>query len=421
MIRVIEVRPLKEDAEVVVPGSKSYTHRSLIAAALSDGVCRIANPLRSEDTRLTIAALKQLGVAIEELPEGLRVTGRNGRFSACADPIYLGNAGTAMRLLAGLAVLGQGEYLLTGTPRMCERPIHALLDGLNELGIAARARKGNGCPPVVVPGGTCRGGRTRIDCSVSSQFLSALLLIAPCLADGLIIEVTKGPVSRPYIDMTLDIMQRFGLTFARLDYTRFEIPGGQTYRAQEVAVEADASQAGYFWAAAAVNGTRIKVRGVTRASRQGDVGLAEVFEQMGCRVEHAPDGIAVTGGSLRAVDADMGHMPDMVPTLAVAAAFAQGETVLRNVAHLRAKESDRLAAVSRELGKMGIKAECGADELRILGGRPHGATIDTYDDHRIAMSFAVAGLATPGVSIIDPGCVAKSFPNFWDVLEQLYS
>ncbi len=418
-MRSIPTRSLKPYASVQVPGSKSYTHRALIAAALADGRCHIINPLRSEDTLITLNCLRRLGIAAQEHRQVIHIEGRGGRLAPCAEPLFLGNAGTAMRLLAGVAVLGEDEYLLTGTPRMCERPIQPLLDSLSELGVAVRAQNGNGCPPVVVRGGHCDGGRTRIDCSVSSQFLSALLLIGPCLPRGIEIEVIKGPVSRPYIDMTLDIMQAFGIQAERRGDLFFKVPGGQTYRARNIAVEPDASQAGYFWAAAAVSGTTVKVIGVTRASRQGDVGLAHVFGRMGCRVDYESDGIAVTGGPLKAVTVDMGHMPDMVPTLAVAAAFAEGQTVLTHVAHLRAKESDRLAAVTRELNKMGIAAESGDDELRVTGGRPCAAEIDTYDDHRIAMSFAVAGLVTPGMKIADPQCVSKSFPNFWEVLEEL--
>jgi 3-phosphoshikimate 1-carboxyvinyltransferase len=295
-----------------------------------------------------------------------------------------------------------------------------LLDSLNQIGVPARSRKNNGCPPVVITGGCSSGGRTTIDCSVSSQYLSALLLIAPCLEQGLIIDVVKGPVSKPYIDMTVDIMNAFGIRLKQSGHTRFEVPGGQTYQAGKHQVEPDGSQAGYFWAAAAITGTRVKVRGITRASRQGDIGLADVFAQMGCKVEDETDGIAVTGGDLTAVEVDMGNMPDMVPTLSVAASFARGTTVIHNVAHLRAKECDRLAAVTCELGKMGIEAHATENELRIVGGAPSGADIDTYDDHRIAMSFAIAGLKATGVRIADPGCVAKSFPNYWEVFDQLY-
>jgi 3-phosphoshikimate 1-carboxyvinyltransferase len=419
-MKEIETKPLDADITVQVPGSKSFTHRTLIAAALSDGECRVLDPLRSQDTLLTMAALQQMGIRIEDRKERIIVHGGGGRFSPVAGPIDFGNSGTSMRLFGGLVVLGQGAYTLTGTRRMCERPMHALLESLTRMGIPARSRSGNGCPPVIIEGGYRQGGKTAIDCSVSSQYLSALLLIAPCLKRGLTIEVSRGPVSKPYIDMTIDIMNTFGIHLQRDGYTRFEVPGGQTYRAGTYPVEPDGSNAGYFWAAAAISGSRVKVLNITTASRQGDIGLAEIFGRMGCTVDHSPDGIAVTGGKLRAVEVDMGHMPDVVPTLAVVAAFARGTTKIRNVSHLRAKECDRLAAVSNELAKMGIETRVDEDDLEIVGGAPHGAEIETYDDHRIAMSFAVAGLRVSGMGIIDPDCVAKSFPTYWEVFDRLY-
>lgn len=419
MIR-IQTRPIQKETSVRVPGSKSYTHRLMIAAALSDGPCRITDPLRSEDTLLTLSALGRMGIQHRDQGSTVMIQGAGGALGPCSDPIDLGNSGTSMRLLSGISMLGRGEYLFTGSPRMCERPMQALLDSLQQLGIQARAQNGNGCPPIVITGATPAGRRTAIDCGTSSQYLSALLLAAPCLERGLAINITRGPVSRPYIDMTLDIMSLFGITVERRGYTLFDVPGAQCYRAGDHTVEPDASQAGYFWAAAAVTGARVKVRGVLPDSRQGDVGLAGVFGRMGCRVVHEPDGITVQGGELKAIDVDMGNMPDMVPTLAVVAAFARGTTIIRNVAHLRAKESDRLAAVSQELSRMGIQTECGPDELRVSGGRPHGAEIQTYGDHRIAMSFAVAGLKVPGVAIADEHVVGKSFPNFWEVFGGLY-
>ena len=424
-MRTIESIPVKPATNIQVPGSKSYTHRTLIAAALSDGACGVDNPLRSEDTLLTLKALDQMGVPMDDQPDGrpdrIVIHGRCGRFSPVTRPIDFRNSGTSMRLFGALAVLGEGPYMLTGTKRMCERPMQALLDSLVQLGVPAHSLGRNGCPPVVIVGGQCKGDRTTIDCSVSSQYLSALLLIAPCLPRGLTIDVSQGPVSKPYIDLTTDIMTAFGVNLRREDYTHFEVPGGQTYRSGDYAVEPDGSNASYFWAAGAITGARVKVAGVTRASRQGDVGLVDVLEQMGCKVAHENDGIAVTGGALRAVTVDMGHMPDVVPTLAVVAAFATGTTVIRNVAHLRAKECDRLSAVACELDKMGIEARALDNELHIVGGAPHGADIETYDDHRMAMSFAVAGLKVPEVRILNPGCVAKSFPNYWEIFQQLYA
>ena len=418
---MIEIKPHRIGrCQVSMPGSKSYTHRTFIAAALSDGPCTVRNPLRSQDTLLTLAALEKMGTEVADREQTIDLSGLNGRLKPCREPIYLANSGTSMRLLAGVVALGEGTYTLTGTPRMYHRPIAHLLAALNQLGIGARSVEGNGCPPVEIPGGQAAGGSVDINCSVSSQFLSSLLLMAPCLPKGMSISVSHGPVSRPYVDMTVEILARFGIRVQRDGYTRFDVTGGQVYRAGDYTVEPDASQAGYFWGAAAITGGSVTVKGVSVDSSQGDVGLVRVFEQMGCRVDHGLDGITVTGGDLRAVTVDMADMPDMVPTLAVVAAFADGTTVIENVSHLKAKESDRLASTCAELKKMGIVAVAENDRLMVTGGLPRGASIETYDDHRIAMSFSMAGLVVPGVSILEPHCVEKSFPNFWEVWETLY-
>jgi 3-phosphoshikimate 1-carboxyvinyltransferase len=417
----IKSQKIKNNVEVAVPGSKSYTHRILVAAALSDGICTLQNCLKSEDTLLTLNALRQLGVEIEEHDDRIVAHGTNGILKPCSKPVYLGNSGTSMRLLTGVAALGNGMYTLTGTERMLERPIQDLLDGLNQIGVFARSVNKNGCPPVEIRGEKLKGGALSLKCKISSQYLSSLLLIAPYSQDGLEIKVTEGPVSRPYVDMTVDIMTRFGVKVVRDGYRRFAIHGQQAYRAGSYMVEPDCSQAGYFWAAAAITGSRIKVKGITKASRQGDVRFTEVLEAMGCKIFHDKDGIAVSGGPISAVEVDMADMPDIVPTLAVVAAFAKGTTIIRNVAHLKAKESDRLTAVVNELSKMDIKASCTDTGLSINGGRPRGAVIDTYSDHRIAMSFALAGLRIPGIVIKDERCVEKSFPDFWNVLEKLYA
>ena len=417
----IKSQHIKSRCEVVVPGSKSYTHRILIASALSDGECRIRNPLLSEDTLLTLQALRQMGIRIDDTAKDqIIVAGRRGRLEPCADRIFLGNSGTSMRLLAAVAALGQGTFTLTGTDRMAERPLQDLIVALEQLGVRIRSKNRNGCPPVEITGKKMNGGSVNINCRTSSQYLSALLLIAPYTDRGLDILVTEGPVSRPYVDMTVNVMNKFGVTVTREGYDRFRVAGKQAYRAGAYAVEPDGSQAGYFWAAAAVCGTEIKVKGVTADSRQGDVNFAKLLATMGCVLATEADGITVSGRHLQAVDVDMGDMPDMVPTLAVVAAFAEGTTIIKNVSHLKAKESDRLAAVVNELVKMGIDARCSADKLIVTGGKPHGAEIETYGDHRIAMSFAVAGLVTPQTIIRDENCVAKSFPDFWKVFEGLY-
>lgn len=416
-----EIRPLApREAIVRVPGSKSYTHRAFIAAALAEGDSRIEGALASEDTDLTREALRTWGASFSREGGSWAVRGTGGRLAPSAAPIDLGNSGTSMRLLSAVAALVPGESLLGGRPRLEARPVGDLVSALGALGVEAECVRGNGCPPVRVVGGRLRGGRVALDCSRSSQFLSALLLVSPYSEKGVEIEVTRGPVSRPYIDITVEVMRRFGIPVEREGHERFRVAGQRHYRACRFEIEADGSQAGYFWAAAAITGSAVTVRGIRRGSLQGDLRLLDVLESMGCRAEETEAGIRVAGGDLRAVDADLGDLPDAVPTLAVVAAYARGETRIRNVGHLRDKESDRLAAVCEGLSRMGIDARVEGADLRISGGRPHGAAIDCHDDHRIAMSFAVAGLRTPGVCILDEACVGKSFPGFWDVFEELY-
>jgi 3-phosphoshikimate 1-carboxyvinyltransferase len=416
-----EIKPHKiTKCRVSVPGSKSYTHRVLIAAALSDGVCSIHNALVSEDTRLTMEALKQMGIRIDFHNDDTRVCGNGGQLGMSNAPIHLGNSGTSMRLLSAVAALGKGAYTLTGTARMQKRPIKDLLDALQQIGVRARSLNDNGYPPVEITGTTIRKDQVDINCQKSSQYLSALLLIAPCTHHGLKIHVTGGPVSRPYVDLTIELMRTFGLRLEREGYRRFNVPGGQIYRAGEYAVEADCSQAAYFWGAAAIGGAGVKVLGVKADSAQGDIRFVDLLQRMGCRVSKNSDGIGVAGGPLSAIEADLADMPDQVPTLAVVAAFARGTTVIKNVAHLKSKESDRLTATVNELRKMGIDATCTANALVVKGGKPKGAIIETYNDHRIAMSFAIAGLNVSGVCIRNEGCVDKSFPTFWQVFEELY-
>ena len=408
-----------ETSQVSVPGSKSLSHRFLMAAALSDGDCIIENCLISEDTLLTMGALRQMGVKIGVEGTRVQVKGRKGRFSACQEPVFLGNSGTSLRFVCALAVLGEGPYTITGTERMQERPIQDLLDGLVKIQVPAKSVNGNGCPPVIIEGGKRIGGATELRCGKSSQYLSAMLLIAPCTQSGIEIQVTEGPVSKPYVDMTRYVMQQFGIQLEREGYETFSVTGCQIYRHGVYTVEPDCSQAGYFWAAAAITGGDVMVKGTRFNMQQGDIGMVRLLESMGCRIMEASDGVRVVGGDLCAIEADMSDMPDMVPTIAVVSAFARGKTFIKNVSHLKIKESNRIEAVVRELNKMGVNALATDDGLMVEGGRPHGAVIDTYNDHRIAMSFAVAGLVVPGMDIRNPGCVEKSFPDFWEVFEEL--
>ncbi len=406
------------NATLALPGSKSYTHRALVAAALAQGESLLTNALKAEDTELTAAALAHLGAGIDWQGGVIKVRGVGGHWQPFAEPLYFGNSGTSIRFFTALTALGQGAYRLTGSARLCQRPLGELLEALGHLGVKAASERGDGCPPVTIHGGL-KGGRASLSGAVSSQYVSALLFIGPLAPAGVEIVITDELVSRPYVDLTLEVLEDFGVSYYREGYRFFEVPGGQAYQPGDYAIEADASSASYFWAAAAVTGGRVKIVNLSAASCQGDAAFPRVLEQMGCLLEGSETGIAVQGEALHAITVDMSTMPDLVPTLAVVAAFARGETVITGVAHLRHKESDRLQAVAAELNKMGIAARETADGLVIPGGTPRGAAIDTYQDHRLAMSFAVAGLKTPGVVINDPGCVAKSFPDFWEFFEKL--
>lgn len=413
--------PVKDRIEAILtlPGSKSYTHRALIAAALAPGESLLANALKAEDTEVTARVLAALGADLDWQGHTVRVQGTGGRLRPVPEPLFLGNSGTSMRFLTAVAGLGQGSYRLTGTPRLCERPMGELLEALQVLGVQATAEKGNDCPPILVEGGGFTGGKTRLSGAVSSQYLSALLLIGPLAAQGVEVEITGELVSRPYVDITLAVLTAFGITFSREAYRRFILPGGQSYRSRQYDIEADASSASYFWAAAALTGGRVTIANLDLESVQGDIDFLSVLARMGCHLTSSLEGLTVEGGPLQGIHMDMSAMPDLVPTLAVLAAFADGETVISGVAHLRHKESNRLTSVVTELGKMGVTAEETSDGLRIVGGTPRGAEIETYDDHRLAMSFAVAGLKAKGTVIRDPDCVAKSFPDFWEYFENI--
>jgi 3-phosphoshikimate 1-carboxyvinyltransferase len=390
----------------------------LVAASLANGQSILRNALKAEDPQLTAQALTQLGANIKWQDDTVLVRGLGGRWAPQTEPIYLGNSGTSLRLFTALAALGQGNYYLTGTPRLCQRPVGELLEALGRLGVQAASERGNGCPPVIVRGGLV-GGRTWLSGAVSSQYLSALLFIGPLAPQGLEVEITGDLVSKPYVDLTLEVMEDFGISYYRNGYHYFQIPRGQSYLHRDYAIEADASSASYFWAAAALTGGRVTITNLSMDSAQGDIDFLAVLGSMGCNISALPEGLTVTGGELQAITVNMANMPDLVPTLAVLAGFAEGETVITGVGHLRHKESDRLGAVAAELSKMGVKAEVTEDGLRIRGGQPHGAEINTYDDHRLAMSFAVAGLRAPGVKIADPDCVAKSFPEFWEYFHKI--
>jgi len=407
------------DAVITLPGSKSFSHRALIAAGLAEGTSTLRNLLEADDTRYTAQALRDLGCSIAWTRDLCKVTGTGGQLRVPKGAIYLGDSGTSMRFLTAVAALGQGRFVLTGSARLCQRPIQDLLEALAGLGVEAVSERHNGCPPVVVQARGLAGGPTKVAGAVSSQFLSALLLISPFAARDVEIEVVGELVSRPYVDMTLSVLEDFGIAYYRQGYRIFAVPAGQRYQAQDYEIEGDASSASYFLGAAAITGGRVRLTNLNPESCQGDSGFLHVLAAMGCQISLAADGVELQGRPLQGIHINMANMPDLVPTLAVVAAFAQGETVITGVPHLRYKESNRLQAVATELAKMGIAVRETNDGLVIIGGTPHGAVIATYNDHRMAMSFALAGLRTPGVRIAEPGCVAKSFPDFWEYFDTL--
>lgn len=420
----ITVTPLSGPAprtRVRVPGSKSLTNRALIVAALADGESLLTGALDSDDTRVMVDSLRRLGIAVEHDTEAatLRVAGCGGKVPAAEAELYVANSGTSLRFLTAMVATGHGTYRLDGTPRMRERPVADLLMALNGLGADARSDLGTGCPPVTVKASGLDGGYAFVRGDVSSQFLSGLLLAVPYSKGTTTVEVQGHLVSQPYIAMTLAVQEAFGVRIGNRKNRRFDVWPAH-YRGRPYAIEPDASAASYFFALAAITGGTITVEGLGTRSVQGDLGFVDVLEHMGCSVDRQPDATTVTGGPLRGVDVDMNAISDTVMTLAVVGLFADGITRIRNVAHIRHKETDRIAALATELRKLGAKVDEHPDGLVIFAPpKRSAARIATYDDHRMAMSFALAGLKSPGVTILDPGCVAKTYPGFWDDLARV--
>jgi 3-phosphoshikimate 1-carboxyvinyltransferase len=405
-------------AAVRVPGSKSLTNRAMIVAAMADGPSVLTGALDCEDTRVMVEALRKLGIGVDHDPASatIRVDGCGGRIPAREAALEVANSGTSLRFLTAMVATGQGTYHLDGTPRMRERPVADLLTALNGLGADARSDLGTGCPPLTIRAGGLYGGYAFVKGDVSSQFLSGLLMALPYSRDITTVEVQGVLVSQPYVAMTLAVMESFGVLVDNRKFRRFDVRPAR-YRGRAYAIEPDASAASYFFALAAVTGGTITVEGLGPASLQGDLGFVDILEYMGCLVDRQAEQTTVIGGRLRAVDVDMNALSDTVMTLAVVALFADGVSRIRNVAHIRHKESDRIAALAAELRKLGARVDELPDGLIIDPPPPdqlHGAAIATYNDHRMAMSFAIAGLRIPGVTILDPGCVAKTYPGFWD-------
>ncbi|ANG62543.1 3-phosphoshikimate 1-carboxyvinyltransferase [Marinobacterium aestuarii] len=420
----ITLQPVtRVDGEVQIPGSKSLSNRILLLAALAEGSTRITNLLDSDDIRHMLTALKQLGVRyqLSDDRRSCTVEGIGGSFSSQAAELFLGNAGTAMRPLTAALCLGQGEFLLTGEPRMYERPIRDLVDALRTLGADISYLKDEGYPPLKINARGLPGGQVKIRGNISSQFLTALLMVAPLAAGDLTIEMDGELVSKPYIDITLHAMRSFGIDVENDNYQRFHIKGQQSYRSPgAIMVEGDASSASYFLAAAAIAGGTIRVHGVGSDSVQGDKLFADVLEQMGASVTWGPTWIEVTRGTLKGVDLDLNHIPDAAMTIATTALFAKGPTAIRNIYNWRVKETDRLSAMATELRKVGASVVEGEDFIEISPpARLQEAAIDTYDDHRMAMCFSLVALSNTPVTINDPGCTAKTFPEYFSLFETL--
>jgi 3-phosphoshikimate 1-carboxyvinyltransferase len=452
----IEIVSLRRPPSVAVevPGSKSITNRALVLAALTarGGACTLRGALRSEDTEIMIDCLRALGFRIlSDWSNSLVVVSSGSgkpRIPVGQADLFCGNSGTTMRFLSAVVCLGHGCFRLDGVPRMRERPIADLLDALQQLGAKAFSVNNDGCPPVIVEADGLPGGVVRIKGNVSSQFVSGLLLAAP-FGNGRLTIKAEGPlVSAPYLFMTVQMLKQWDLEGsyhlrgacdefwgeaavlgpARFGHDSdgicFHIPGGQMaeytpHALRTYDIEPDASAASYFFAAAAITGGRVTVLGIPEKSLQGDIGFVDVLADMGCRVERCSSGITVHGRPMHGIDVDMNAISDTVMTLAAVACFAEGPTTIRNVAHIRHKETDRLAALTAELRKVGVEVEEFADGLTVTPKPLHGATIETYNDHRMAMSMSIIGLKIPGIVIQNPGCVAKTYPGFFADLERL--
>ncbi|HQR74331.1 MAG TPA: 3-phosphoshikimate 1-carboxyvinyltransferase [Sulfurovum sp.] len=412
------------EGEIHLPGSKSLSNRALLVAALAKGTTKITNLLQSDDTRHMLNALKQLGISytLSDDKTQCSITGNGGAIHAVQmQELFLGNAGTAMRPLCAALCLGTGTYVLTGEPRMKERPIGHLVDALRQAGAHITYEENEGYPPLLIEAQGLRGGDVQIDGAISSQFLTALLMAAPLAKEDMKISIIGELVSKPYIDITLHIMKTFGVEVIHENYKTFTIKGNQNYKAVEsFMVEGDASSASYFLAAAAIKGGKVKVTGIGKTSIQGDVLFVDVLEKMGAKVEWGDSYVAVSKGELHAIDMDFNHIPDAAMTIATTALFAKGTTVLRNIYNWRVKETDRLSAMATELRKVGAEVEEGEDYLKITPPDTlRHAAIDTYDDHRMAMCFSLLALDSASVTINEPECTSKTFPTYFEEFEKI--
>ena len=431
MNSTLQIQPIPHPlhATVRLPGSKSLTNRALLIASLAAGKTHIANALFSDDSRYLAGALQTLGfdIQLNESNQEMTVTGLGGRIPSQKAELFIGNAGTAARFLSAFLTLGHGDFILDGDSRMRERPIGDLIDALAQLG--AELESTNNCPPVKIKASRLPGGKTKIAGNISSQFLSALLMVAPYAVSPVEIEVVTELNSRPYVDMTLAVMHDFGVEVQRVGYQSFSIPcthyklplshfhsPDSTY-----AIESDASAASYFFAAPAICGGTVCVENISHHSKQGDIAFLEILQQMGCNVDEIDNCLEVTANShLTGVDVDMRDIPDTAQTLAVIAPFASSPTRIRGIASARVKETDRVHATCTELARLGVQVEEHDDGMTIYPCKTFQPSIvQTYNDHRMAMAFSLIGLRVPGITIENPACVSKTFPKFFEILDSL--
>ena len=423
---MIEIQPVRKplDATIDVPGSKSYTNRALLVAAMAHGASTLTGALFSDDTHYMSASLRKLGIEIDadEKRATFDVRGNGDNIPVSSAELYIGNSGTTSRSLTAYLSLGHGKYVVDGDePMRRSRPISDLLDALRQIGVSARSQFDNGHLPIIVDANGLEGGKTRLDVSKSSQFLTALLLIAPYAKNGMEIEVI-GKREMPYIDITLAVMEAFGVRVVNENYQYFRVEGGQQYQPRTYNIEPDASNASYFFAAAAITGGRVTVKHLHLDSAQGDIRFVHVLEQMGCQVSVSDTGITVAGPrQLKGIDVDMRAISDTSLTLAAIAPFADSKVTIRNIEHTRWQETDRIHAMVTELRKLGVPVVEHQDGLEISPASITPTAIDTYEDHRMAMAFSLVGSKTSGIQINNPECVSKTFPHYFQVLQGLYS
>ena len=417
--RISPSGPLR--GQVAAPPSKSAANRALLLAALARGESRLHGRLEAEDTVIMVRALRQLGFTVDRSEDRAQLTVRGGAgaIEAPRAELFLGNAGTAMRFLAAAVALGSGEYRLDGDPAMRRRPLGDLASALTALGARVTFSGEEGHPPVAIRGGPLAGGTATLRADRSSQFTSALLMVAPCTARGIDLRLTGRAVSGPYVDLTLEMMDRFGGPPVIRERGRLHVAGGAGYQAADVTIEGDASAAAALFAAAAITGGSVQVTGLPAASHQPDQRFPDLLEEMGCRVAREPGAVRVEDGPRRGIRADLGDCPDLAPSLAAVALFAEGPTRVQGAAHLRLKESDRIGDLAEGLRRLGAQVDEHADGFTVHPRRLAGARLDPHGDHRLAMAFAAIGLRIPGVEIEDPACVSKSFPAFFEALDSL--